>query len=448
MKNTILLIDDDSNLNRVTQFQLEEHNYAVTTALNGREGLQKFRQQSPHIIITDLQMPEMSGMELIQEIRKIDKNVIIIVITAYGSVDNAVKACKIGADEYITKPFGIEELIFIIEKTLRFREILIQNQYLKSEIKEKYDFENIIGTSLEMKEIFHLIEQVAPTDSTVLIVGETGTGKELIARAIHNKSLRKDKNFVPVNCAAIPDTLIESELFGHVKGAFTGTLKDRTGKFQLAHRGTIFLDEIGDLNYEVQAKLLRTLQEHEIERVGESRPVKVDVRIIAATNRNLEKLINEKKFREDLYYRINVIPVSIPPLRERKSDIPLLLEHFNRKIAPQKIFTFSEEALEIMKNYNWPGNIRELENLVERFAVLHHEGEIKAEDLPLSRTKISGQGASFDFIGEGMSLEELEKNAIRAALEKSRGNQSEAARLLKIPRHVLVYRMKKYGMQT
>jgi len=448
MKNTILLIDDDSNLNRVTQFQLEEHDYAVTTALNGREGLQKFRQQSPHIIITDLQMPEMSGMELIQEIRKIDKNVIIIIITAYGSVDNAVKACKIGADEYITKPFGIEELIFIIEKTLRFREILIQNQYLKSEIKEKYDFENIIGTSLEMKEIFHLIEQVAPTDSTVLIVGETGTGKELIARAIHNKSLRKDKNFVPVNCAAIPDTLIESELFGHVKGAFTGALKDRTGKFQLAHRGTIFLDEIGDLNYEVQAKLLRTLQEHEIERVGKSRPVKVDVRIIAATNRNLEKLINEKKFREDLYYRINVIPVSIPPLRERKSDIPLLLEHFNRKIAPQKIFTFSEEALEIMKNYNWPGNIRELENLVERFAVLHHEGEIKAEDLPLSRTKISGQGASFDFIGEGMSLEELEKNAIRAALEKSRGNQSEAARLLKIPRHVLVYRMKKYGMQT
>jgi len=414
--------------------------------LNGIEGIEKFKKRQPEVIITDLQMPEMGGMDFIREIRKLNKDVLIIVITAYGSVDSALKACKLGANEYITKPFGIEELIFLIEKAIRFKEILSQNLFLKSEIKENYNYDNIIGESKEMNEIFQLIERVSDSDSTVLILGETGTGKELIARAIHSKSLRNENNFVAVNCAAIPDTLIESELYGHIKGAFTGAHKDRTGKFQLAHKGTIFLDEIGDLNFEVQAKLLRTLQEREIERVGESEPIKVDVRVIAATNQDLEKLISGKTFREDLYYRLNVIPLLISPLRERKSDIPLLIEYFKNKYSPLRNLDFSEDALKAINNYTWPGNIRELENLIERLSVLKYEDKITSDDLPFYKKEAAGRKFSPKLLDEGISLEGLEKKAIQEALEKSSGNQTKAAKLLKIPRHVLVYRMQKFGM--
>ena len=446
MKSSILLIDDDVNLNRVTQFQLEENKYRVTTALNGLEGIEKFKKKTTDIIITDLQMPKLGGMELIKEIRKINKDVIIIVITAYGSVESAVKACKLGADEYIAKPFGIEELIFIIEKAVRFKEIVLQNMYLKYEIKEKYDYENIIGNDSKMKELFQLIDRVSKSDSTVLLLGESGTGKELIARAIHNKSPRKEKNFVAVNCAAIPDMLIESELFGHVKGAFTGAYKDRIGKFELAHKGTIFLDEIADLNFEIQAKLLRTLQEKEIERVGESAPINVDVRIIAATNKDLKKLISENKFREDLFYRINVIPITIPPLRDRKSDVPLLIEHFKEQYAPQRKLEFSDDVIKEMQNYNCPGNIRELENLVERIAVIKYEGEVTIKDLPFFNIEEKIKGFPLEIPDEGISLEDIEKKALTLALEKSKGNQTMAAEFLKIPRHVLVYRMKKFGL--
>ena len=446
MKNSILLIDDDVNLNRVTQFQLEENEYRVTTAFNGLEGIEKFKKKITDIILTDLQMPKLSGMELIKEIRKINRDVIIIVITAYGSIENAIKACKLGADEYITKPFGIDELIFTIEKAARFKELMSQNRYLKSEIKEKFDYENIIGTNPKMKEIFHLIDRVSNSDSTVLLLGESGTGKELVARAIHNKSPRKENHFVAVNCASIPHTLVESELFGHTRGAFTGAHKDRIGKFELANKGTIFLDEIADLNFEVQAKLLRTLQEKEIERVGKSEPFKVDVRVIAATNKDLKKLISENKFREDLFYRINVIPINIPPLRDRKSDIPLLVEHFKKQYAHQRKLEFSSDAIEAIKNYNWPGNVRELENIIERIAVIKNEGEVERKDLLFLNIEEENLPFQLEIPEEGISLEDIEKKAVTLALKKCNGNQTQAAEFLKIPRHILVYRMKKFGL--
>ncbi len=446
MKNSILLIDDDVNLNRVTQFQLEENEYKVTTAFNGLEGIEKFKKETTGIILTDLQMPRLGGMELIKEIRKINRDVIIIVITAYGSIENAIKACKLGADEYITKPFGIDELIFIIEKAVRFKELISQNRYLKSEIKEKYDYENIIGSNSKMKEIFRLIDRVSKSDSTVLILGESGTGKELIARAIHNKSPRKENNFVAVNCASIPDTLVESELFGHIKGAFTGAYKDRTGKFELADKGSIFLDEIADLNLEVQAKLLRTLQEKEIEKVGKSEPVNVDVRVIAATNKDLKQLISENKFREDMFYRINVIPINIPPLRERKSDIPLLTEHFKKQYAQHGKLKFSSNAIKSLENYNWPGNVRELENIIERVAVIKYEGEVEPKDLSFLDVVEEKKVFQLEIPEEGISLEDIEKKALTLALIKCDGNQTRAAEFLKIPRHVLVYRMKKFGL--
>jgi len=297
-----------------------------------------------------------------------------------------------------------------------------------------------------MKELFEKLERISKSDSTVLIMGETGTVKEIIARAIHNKSPRKEKNFVAVNCSAIPDTLIESELFGHVKGAFTGAYRERVGKFELAHKGTIFLDEIGDLNHEVQAKLLRVLQEGEIERVGESEPVKVDVRIIATTNKDLNKMVSENKFREDLFYRINVIPVTIPPLRERKSDIPLLIEYFKNKYAPHKNLIFPDKVIKVLQEYNWPGNIRELENLIERLSVLKYENEVKLKDLPFFNTEFEHKEFSFSIPENGISLDEVEKNMIKLALKKANGNQTKAAELLKIPRHILVYRIKKFGL--
>ena len=448
MNTSVLLIDDDVSLNRVTQFQLEENGYKVTVALNGAEGLEKFTKKSVDIIITDLQMPKLGGMELIKEIRKINKDVIIIVITAYGSVESAIKSCKLGADEYITKPFGIEELIFIIEKAVRFKEILSQNRYLKSEIKEKYDYENIVTNDPAMLEILQLINKVSKSGSTILLLGESGTGKELMARAVHEKSPGKENNFVAVNCAAIPEMLIESELFGHVRGAFTGAHKDRVGKFELADKGTIFLDEIADLNADVQAKLLRVLQEREIEKVGSSGIIKVDVRVIAATNKNLEKLISENKFREDLYYRINVIPVTIPPLRDRSSDIPLLVKHFKDQYAPRADLTFGSDVIKAMQNYHWPGNVRELQNVIERISVLKCEGEVTIKDLPFSTIKNIMDVFPVEFPEEGISLEEIEKKAMALALEKSNGNRTLAAKLLKIPRHVFVYRMKKFGVSN
>ncbi|NOZ61039.1 MAG: sigma-54-dependent Fis family transcriptional regulator [Calditrichaeota bacterium] len=440
----ILLIDDDESLNKVLSFQLDQMGMDVKAALDGASGLQLFNEISFDVIITDLQLPDISGMELLENIRRLDKNVIIVIITAFGTVDNAIEAVKKGADDYLTKPFGKETLRFVIEKALRLRELQQENVQLKSELYQKYDFSNIIGKSGAMQDVLKLVGQVAESDATVLIRGESGTGKELIARALHYNSLRKGKPMITVNCPSIPENLIESELFGHVKGAFTGALRDRKGKFELAEGSTIFLDEIGDLKLDLQARLLRVLQEKEIERVGDSNPIRVDARVVAATNKNLEAMVEAGEFREDLYYRLNVVSVVVPPLRERKEDIPFFVDFFIQKYSGRRQIRMNDDALSLLLQHDWPGNVRELENAIERAIVTSPNGLITVDLLkPVAVQQPRRQEAN----PVNKSLQEIEQNAIADALNRANGNQTKAARLLGIPRHVLLYRMKKYGME-
>ncbi len=446
--NKILLIDDDENLNKVLSFQLTQMGFDITTATDGSTGLSLFKRGSFDIVITDLQLPGMTGMELLTSIRRLNKNVIILIITAYGTVENAIEASRLGADDYLTKPFGKETLRFVIEKAIQFRKLQAENIQLRSELYKKYNFANLIGKSALMEDVLKLTGRVAESDATVLIQGESGTGKELIARAIHYNSPRKDKSFITVNCPSIPENLMESELFGHVRGAFTGALKDRKGKFQLADQGTIFLDEIGDLKEDLQARLLRVLQEKEIEKVGDSTPVKVDVRIVAATNKKLEALVQQGKFREDLFYRLNVVTIAIPPLRDRKDDIPFLVDHFLKKYGKAQNYDITVEALDLILQYDWPGNVRELENTIERAIVISRGKTIGTEILQPIARNLKQKNAFPTEIGEieDLSLEEIERRAITNALNKTNGNQTKAAKLLEIPRHVLLYRMKKLGV--
>ncbi len=372
-------------------------------------------------------------------------------ITAYGSVENALKACHLGANDYLTKPFSIEQLLFVIQKAVKLQELQEENLELRQELVEKHQFGNLIARSSKMEEVLKMAMKVAQSDSTVLILGESGTGKELLARAIHFNSPRKDGPFITVNCPSIPDNLLESELFGHVKGAFTGALKDRKGKFLQADGGTLFLDEIGDLRLDLQAKLLRALQEREIEPVGGDKPIKINVRMIAATHEDLEERIREGQFREDLYYRLSVVPIILPPLRERKEEIPYLVDYFVQKYGKGEKYEVDPLIYDYLKAYDWPGNIRELENVVERAVVLSTGKKITVESLPANLLRESsgkGRVTISDLLsGDDLSLENIEREAIRKALEMSGGNQSQAARLLKIPRHVLLYRMKKLGLE-
>ena len=393
-------------------------------------------------------MPDISGIQVLKEVRKQDNRVIIILITAYGSVDNAIEACRLGANDYVTKPFGKEQLLFTIQKALRLRELQSENQALKTELTDKFRFENMIANSGVMQDVLRVTNKVSLSNASVIIMGESGTGKELIARAIHYNGSRKDKPLITVNCPSIPENLLESELFGHVKGAFTGAIRDRIGKFEQADGGTIFLDEIGDLHEDLQAKLLRVLQEHEFDRVGGSKPVKVDVRVIAATNQDLQELVKQKKFREDLYYRLSVVPITIPPLRKRVDDIPYLIDHFLKRFYKEKAYKISGEVVSALKNYDWPGNVRELENVIERMATLATGNKISVNDLP-EYIRLQGHDpASFaiKIPEEGIGLDSIERLVIQEILERTGGNQSEAARLLKIPRHVLLYRLKKLGI--
>ena len=449
MKAKLLLIDDDANLCQVISYQLKKMGYDVDITNSGREGLEVYRQGNYDIVLTDIQMPDISGIQVLQEIRKQNKEVVIILITAYGSVENALEACRMGADDYITKPFGQEQLLFVIEKAVRLRNLQTENQTLREELSDKFRFENMIVNSPAMENVVQMAGKVARSDATVLILGESGTGKELLARGIHYNSPRATKPLVTVNCPSIPDTLLESELFGHVRGAFTGAIKDRKGKFEMADGGTLFLDEIADLREDVQAKLLRVLQEHEFERLGESAPIRVDVRLIAATNKDIEKLVSNGKFRGDLYYRLSVVPITIPPLRERKADIPYLVEFFIERYKKDKKVTVDSGVLEILKTYNWPGNIRELENVIERALVLSGKPRISPQDLPVHLTEPSSiaRNQANDDLFSDLSLDNLEKRAIQMALQKAGGNQTKAAKLLDIPRHVLLYRLKKFNIK-
>jgi two-component system NtrC family response regulator len=447
--NRVLLIDDDINLCKVIAHQLKKNGFEVATADSGEAGLLRFRKEDFDIVLTDIQMPDISGIQVLKEVRRRNRQVVIIIITAHGSIDNALEACRLGADDYLTKPFGKEQLLFAIEKAVRLRKLQHENTQLRQELTGKYRFDNLVARSSKMEDVLHMAGQVAASDATVLIMGESGTGKELIARAIHYNSPRKNKPLVTVNCPSIPDNLLESELFGHVKGAYTGAIKDRKGKFELADGGTIFLDEIGDLREDVQAKLLRVLQEHEIERLGDSKTIKVDVRVIAATNKNLERLVQGGEFREDLYYRLSVVPITIPPLRERKEEIPYLVDFFITRYSKDRKFVVDPEVISVLQQYDWPGNIRELENAIERAVVLSTDNRITPESLPahFQTPKKKETGSPLKFPQEDLSLEEVEKQVILEALERAGGNRSRAARLLKIPRHVLLYRLKKFGLE-
>ncbi|HSB33055.1 MAG TPA: sigma-54 dependent transcriptional regulator [Nitrospirota bacterium] len=448
-KYSILLIDDDDSLRRVIEFSLTEAGHRVQPAASGEEGLRLFESTTFDAVITDITMPGMSGMEVLARVHGLDPGLPVIMITAYGTIENAVQAMKQGAFDYITKPFNRDELRMTLDKALRMRRLERENTELRAEVTDRYRFESVVGSSVKIREVLDLAGRVAASDATVLITGERGTGKELVAKGIHFNSTRAEGPFVALNCAAIPETLIESELFGHAKGAFTGAVRDKEGKFELADGGTLLLDEIGDLRIDLQAKILRVLQERVVDRVGATKSIPVNVRVIASTNRDLELLIREGKFREDLYDRINVIALRMPPLRERRDDIPLLVDHFLKKLAKDAAVGVQRETLDVLMSYGWPGNVRELESVIERALVLRRGNLLTPDDLPdkLKKEKTGIENIILNLPDEGIALEELEKNLIIKALEKFGNNQTRAAAYLGITRPTLIYRMEKYGLK-
>lgn len=448
MKAKILIIDDDNSLRRVLEYNLQEEGYDVHAASSGEEGLYWFGQAKPDLVITDMKMTGMDGLMVLKSIKERSPETLVIIITAFGTVDVAVEAMKSGAYDYITKPFNRDELKLTVKKALQFNGLNEENKRLKSELADKADFRTIVGSSKEMEKVFDVIRKVADTEAAILITGESGTGKELVARSIHNNSSRRDAPFVAINCAAIPRDLLESELFGHVKGAFTGAIKDKIGKFQAAEGGTLFLDEVGELPLELQPKLLRALQEKEVEAVGGTKTLKLDVRIVSATNLDIDKAIANGTFREDLYYRLGVIPIHLPPLRERRKDIPLLIKYFCSKHGNDNV-AFDKDALHTLVMYPWPGNVRELENTVERLLIMRNGDVIGIDELPEKFLENGVTGSAvIKLPDEGYSLEQLEREVVVQALERNHWNQTAAARFLRIPRHTLIYRLEKYGIEV
>jgi two-component system, NtrC family, response regulator len=448
----ILLVDDDESVRRVLQLQLEEAGYSVVTACDVQEALELADEQGPALVITDLKMPGGSGVDLLNRLRSDHPETTVVMITAFGTVQTAVEAMKSGAYDYITKPVEFDELILIVKRALEHQRLVEEVRTLRGALDEKYGFESITGHSRALIRVLETAAKVAQRDSTVLINGETGTGKELLARAIHQNSRRKHQAFLTINCGAIPKDLLESELFGHTRGSFTGAVAPKKGKIEAADGGTVFLDEIGEMPLELQVKLLRLIQNGEIEKVGATETTHVNVRIIAATHRNLQALIEDGMFREDLYYRLAVVPLVVPPLRERAEDIPELVQHLflkarqkhdlpGLKLPPALIPHFS--------GYRWPGNIRELENVVERLVVLAVGDAIVLNDLPdfLQRRPKVLDAIQFELPPNGISLEAVEKELIVKALEKFDWNQTHAAKYLDISRRTLIYRMEKYGLR-
>ena len=451
-KKRILVVDDDESLRWVTQAQLQQSGYEVNAAANGNEGLESIQRTPPDLVITDLKMPGMSGLELLKKIRADYPEILVIVVTAFGTVETAVEAMKGGAYDYITKPVNMDELRLIVSRGLEHLDLKEEVRLLRSNLDEKYGFENILGRSKSLLYVLDIASRAARATSTVLIRGETGTGKELVAKAIHFNSQRKDRPFVTINCGAIPKDLLESELFGHVKGSFTGALANKRGKVELADGGTLFLDEIGELPLELQVKLLRLIQQGEIEKVGVAGVTKIDVRIIVATHRNLQAMVEDGAFREDLYYRLAVIPLDLPSLRERPEDIPELVQHFflqakEKQSRPELVLP--TRLLPYFSGYTWPGNVRELENIIERIVVLARGEEITLNDLPdfLRRERPTVEALHLDLPSHGISLEALEKELIVRAMEKFAGNQTRAAQYLDISRKTLIYRMEKFGLR-
>ena len=452
MRNRLLIVDDDESLRWVTQVQLQQSGYEVKSSSDAIQALQMMEDSTPDLVITDMKMPGMSGLDLLKKIRTAYPEVIVIVATAYGTVETAVEAMKAGAFDYITKPVNIDELRLTVQRGLEHLKLQDEIRTLRTSLDRKYGFENILGHSNALLYVLDMASRAARTHSTVLVRGETGTGKELLARAIHVNSPRKDEPFVTINCGAIPKDLLESELFGHVKGAFTGALTDKAGQVERADGGTLFLDEIGELPLELQVKLLRLIQQGEVAKIGAPAPVRVDVRIIAATHRDLGAMIEDGAFREDLYYRLSVIPLDLPPLRERPDDIPELVQHFFIN-AKQKHgrpeLALPPALLANFAVYTWPGNVRELENIVERLVILTPGDQIRPSDLPefLRRERLPFEELRLDLPPQGLSLEAVERELIHRALEKFGGNQTQAARYLDISRKTLIYRMEKHNLK-
>ena len=450
VSKTVLLADDDGNLRRVLEFQLAEAGYTVLSAADGTEALDLFTNSDTDCVITDLRMPKLSGLELLEKIKVLKPELPVIVITAFGEVETAVAAVKAGAFDYINKPFNRDDILLTLERALNFSQTKNENRRLRELVSGEFRLDNVIGESPPMRAVLDLVGRVSRSDATVLITGESGTGKELIAKGIHFSGRRKDAPFIPVNCAAIPETLIEAELFGYRRGSFTGASADTKGKFEDANHGTLFLDEISQMPLVLQPKLLRVLQEQEVVRLGESTPRKVDVRIIAATNQDLENMVEQCDFREDLYFRLAVVPVNLPPLRVRREDIPLLTNHFFRRVKEKHGFErliMSREVIDVLSEYSFPGNVRELENLIERMVVLSDEKNVTLADVPeyISRPRQVFANVKFELPANGISLDDLERELIRYAFAMHNGNQSQTARYLGITRSALIYRMQKFG---
>ncbi len=451
MNEKILVVDDDDSLRRMMEYTLQQSGYKVSVASDGEEALAAVRKEQPRLIVTDLKMERMGGFELLNHVRRDYSDILVIMVTAFGSVESAVEAMQLGAHDYLVKPFSREALRLAVQRALSYCFLQRENKELRKQLAQGESFEIITAAPI-MQKLIAMLDRVATSDVPVLLTGESGSGKELLARRVHDKSARAGQPFVALNCAAIPQGLIESELFGHLKGSFTGALKDRKGKFEQADGGTLFLDEIGELPIDQQPKLLRALQLGEIEPVG-GQTRSVDVRVVAATNLNLEEEILKGTFREDLYYRLAVIPLQVPSLRQRPEDIPLLAAHFLRLATTGRQLCLRDKVAVALQQYSWPGNVRELQNLMQRLAILCVDDVVELPDLPAnirqdSTVASSASCSPFVLPAIGYPLEELEKSAILQALEHSGGNQTRAAELLSIPRHVLLYRLEKYGLKS
>jgi two-component system response regulator AtoC len=449
MKATILVVEDEEKLRRVIELQLKTAGYDVEQAGSAEDALKLTNHAD--LILTDLRLPGISGLELLANLRSQDAHVPVIVMTAFGSIETAVEAMKAGAVDFLPKPFSLDHLMTVVNKALEVKTLLAENRELRAELSQRYEFDNIVGRSSAMREIFATISRVAPTRATVLLCGESGVGKDMIARAIHHHSPRDGRPFVKINCTALPENLMESELFGYEKGAFTGANLTKPGKFEQADTGTVFLDEIGDVPPSIQVKLLRILQEREFERLGSNKTRHIDVRVLAATNVDLRAALEQGTFREDLYYRLNVLPINIPPLRERKEDIPYLAQHFVKKLKKDlgsTVESIAESAVQRLLEYHWPGNVRELENVIERSMVLASGIVLDAGDIRLDLSPKSRMAVADSFLPEGMTLDQYEQNIIREALNRANGNKSQAARLLGLTRNALRYRLSQMGIES